>query len=427
MKISIAGFCPLFFIALLFLYSPISMAKAEILDEERQATYQQLEIFSSVLSILQENYVEEIDTKEVITGAINGLLFSLDPHSSYLSPDGFREIQEETKGSFSGIGIEVTIKNELLTIVSPIADTPADKAGLRAKDVIIAIDGEKTRKMGGFEAIKKLRGAVGSEVRITIHRQGWESPRDFTLKRGMIPLHSVRGDFISPGFAHIRITNFQSHTAADFKLRLDAMAKNHPIEGLILDLRNNPGGLLQQAVIVTDTFLSEGVIVSTKGRRSDQNNIYRAKANSQDLTFPMVVLVNEGSASASEIVAGALKAHKRAIIIGTRTFGKGSVQTIIPLADGAGLRMTTARYYTPDGQSIQAVGIEPDVEVPFIACTPEMGQAPKKLSEADLKNHLMQPKKSPEKNALRDKIKEDNQLRSAYNILKSLQLLVKNS
>jgi carboxyl-terminal processing protease len=427
---------PLLLCCLFFNHS----AYAEISQADREVTYKQLEIFSNVLSILQENYVEEIDTKTAVNGAVRGLLFSLDPHSSYLPPESFKELQEETRGSFSGIGIEVTIKNDFLTIVSPIADTPADKAGLKANDIILEIDGEKTKNMGPYEAIEKLRGPAGSEVTISIHREGWDELKKMTLKREDIPIQSVKAEFLSTGVVYSRITKFQSHTANEFKTKMQALRSEHQIDGLILDLRNNPGGLLHQAVSVADIFLDNGKIVYTKGRRADQNTVFSAHANSDKRQYPLVILVNEGSASAAEIVAGAIQAHKRGIIVGTQTFGKGSVQTIIPLPDGAGLRMTTATYYTPDDRSIQALGITPDVEVPFVPCiTPEKPKAKKKtLKEADLTNHL--PVKAPEDDekedekqndeaddektvdALEQRLQQDNQLRSAYNIIRSLYL-----
>lgn len=411
----------------LFFNSPVC---AEISQAESEATYKQLEIFSNVLSILQENYVEEIDSKAALNGAIRGLLFSLDPHSSYLPPESFKELQDETKGSFSGIGIEVTIKNDYLTIVSPIADTPADKAGLKANDIILEINGEKTKNMGSYEAIEKLRGPAGSEVTISIHREGWDELKKMTLKREDIPIQSIKAEFLSPGIVYSRITKFQSHTSNEFKNKLQEMKGEHQISGLILDLRNNPGGLLHQAVSVADIFLDKGKIVYTKGRRADQNTVFSAHANVDKRQYPIVVLVNEGSASAAEIVAGAIQAHKRGIIVGTQTFGKGSVQTIIPLPDGAGLRMTTATYYTPDDRSIQALGITPDVEVPFVpGITPEAaGKEKKILKEADLTNHLPLTIQEDETNAdkavdeLEKRLQQDNQLRSAYNIIKSLSL-----
>jgi len=401
---------------------------ADLSQSDREATYKQLEVFSNVLSILQENYVEEIDTKNVINGAIRGLLFSLDPHSSYLPPDSFNELQEETRGSFSGIGIEVSIKNDLLTIVTPIDDTPAARAGLKANDIIVEIDGEKTKAMSPYDAIQKLRGQSGSEVTITIHREGWDDLKKFTIKREIIPIQSVRAEFLSPGFVYTRITKFQSHTSNDFKAKVGQLEKQQPILGLILDLRSNPGGLLQQAVAIADYFLDEGIIVYTKGRRADQNTVFSAHPSSEEHHYPLVVLVNEGSASAAEIVAGAIQAHKRGIIVGAQTFGKGSVQTIIPLPDGAGLRMTTAKYYTPDDRSIQALGITPDVEVPFIPCVaPE--KAKKTVKEADLKNHLPSVEEPEEEEdlekdqtKLEEKLQTDNQLRTGFNILKSLNL-----
>ena len=401
---------------------------AEISQKEKEATYQQLEIFSNVLSILQENYVEEINAQEVLNGAIRGLLFSLDPHSSYMPPQSFQDLQEETKGSFSGIGIEVTIKNDLLTVVSPIADTPADKAGLKANDTIIEIDGVNTKNLGPYEAIKQLRGPEGTEVTISIHREGWDNLKAITLKREIIPIQSVKAEFLSPGFIYTRITNFQSHTTDDYKAKINKLRLKHKIKGVILDLRNNPGGLLNQAISIADIFLNKGTIVYTKGRREDQNNVYVAHDNgeSEKKMYPLVVLVNEGSASASEIVAGAIQAHKRGIIVGTQTFGKGSVQTIIPLPDGAGLRMTTAKYYTPDNRSIQALGITPDVEIPFIACAPkeDLSSKTKLLKEADLENHLpgLPEKEKAADTILEKQLQADNQLRTAYNILKSLNL-----
>jgi carboxyl-terminal processing protease len=407
---------------------------AEVTGDDKVVTYKQLEIFSNVLSILQENYVEPLDTQEVINGAIQGMLFSLDPHSTYLPPESFKELQEDTSGSFSGIGIEVTIKDDQLTIVSPIADTPAARAGLKANDIIVEIEGVKTKDLDYYEAIKQFRGLAGSEITITIQRQGWSEPRKVTLKRDLIPVESVKAERLSPGLAYFLITNFQNHTSGDFKKKFDDLNKVEKIEGLILDLRNNPGGLLNQAVRISDLFLKSGVIVSTRGRRQENNVTFNAHVNSDDIHVPLIVVVNEGSASASEIVAGAIQDNKRGIIVGTRTFGKGSVQTIVPLPDGAGLKMTTARYYTPDNRSIQALGIMPDVEIPFIACAePQDNTAngKKYIKEADLDNHLpgqseaKQAGERQEQEMVNSKLLEDNQLRSAYNILKSLNLFSK--
>ncbi|MDD3815732.1 MAG: S41 family peptidase [Desulfocapsaceae bacterium] len=424
---------------------------AEISEVERQSTYQQLETFANVLSILQENYVDDIDAKKVMEGAISGMLLSLDPHSSYLKPEDFKELQEETEGSFSGIGIEVSIEEGILTVVSPIEETPADRAGLKAKDLIIKIDGEPTQSITPIDAIKKLRGPKGSKVILSIHREGWEELKDFTLIRDTIPLHSVKDSFLEPGLAYIRITNFQSQTTKEVKDALQKLQKEHPINGLILDLRNNPGGLLDQAVSVTDIFLDDGLVVYTKGRVREQNMTFQAHSNGGKNLFPLVVLVNEGSASASEIVTGAIQDHKRGIIVGTKTFGKGSVQTILPLPEGAGLRMTTARYYTPNGRSIQATGITPDVVVPFVSSdnTDKKSKPTVALKEADLKNHIPNPNQAQEPAQTPEPLKEqeqppillnepgntekpagniaillekDNQLRSALNILKSLKI-----
>jgi carboxyl-terminal processing protease len=363
---------------------------AEISQKERQSTYQQLETFANVLSILQENYVDEINARKVMEGAISGMLLSLDPHSSYLKPEDFKELQEETEGSFSGIGIEVTIEEGVLTVVAPIEGTPAGRAGLKAKDKIIKIDGELTQNMNPMDAIKKLRGPQGTQVILAVHREGWKELKDFTLTRETIPLHSVKEAFLEPGLAYIRITNFQSQTTKEVKDALQKLQAQLPINGLILDLRNNPGGLLDQAVSVTDIFLDGGLVVYTKGRVQEQNMTFHAHGNGGKNLFPLVVLVNEGSASASEIVTGAIQDHKRGVVVGAKTFGKGSVQTILPLPEGAGLRMTTARYYTPSGRSIQATGITPDVIVPSDNKNGK-GRSSVSIKEADLKNHISNP------------------------------------
>lgn len=420
----------LFMFVFLFTLLNSFQAAAEISQEEREKTYRQLEVFANVLSILQDNYVEEIDTDDIVDGAIKGLLYTLDPHSAYLEPEGFKELQEETQGQFSGIGIEITIKDGILTIISPIEGTPAAKADLRAHDIIVEINGLKTKEMGAMEAIKKLRGPKGSEVTISVYRDGWPEPKTFNLVRDIIPLHSVKSFFIAPTLAYTRVTNFQSRTTSDYKKELRNLQKEGQIKGLILDLRNNPGGLLSQAVSLSDTFLNEGLIVSTRGRTEEQNMSFRAHMGEEAASVPLIVLVNEGSASASEIVAGALQAHKRGIIVGTQTFGKGSVQTIIPLPSGAGLRVTTARYYTPDGKSIQALGITPDVEVPYVPYQDSSAgdTQSERIREADLPNHIESYDKKNQEAVLtqpeeiKQRIREDNQLRTALNILKSLNL-----
>jgi carboxyl-terminal processing protease len=361
-----------------------------------QDTYQSLEAFSNVLNLVQENYVEEVDSQKAIEGAIKGMLNTLDPHSSYMKPDDFKELQVETQGSFTGIGIEITMKDNILTVVSPIEGTPAFAKGLKAGDKIVKIGDEPTQDMSLMEAVKRLRGPKGSEVTISIHRKGWPDLKEITLIRDIIPIHSIKAKLLEPGYAYIRIINFQAQTTTDFKKAFADLGKEGKVKGLIVDLRNNPGGLLDQSVKIADIFINEGVIVSTKGRIKEQNSVFYARDNSPKYTFPVVVLVNEGSASASEIVAGALQDHKKAVIIGAQTFGKGSVQTIIPMDSGAGLRLTTARYYTPSGRSIQATGITPDI----IVASPtsmsveaddkdeEQNKKPKYLREKDLKHHI---------------------------------------
>ena len=430
---------PLLFLILSLFITHASISQAGISQDQREATYRQLEIFANVLSILQENYIEEINADNTIEGAISGMLLSLDPHSSYLTADDFNELQEETRGSFSGIGIEITIRDGILTVISPIEGTPADKAGLQAKDLIVKINGEPTKNMPSMEASKQLRGPKGSEVTISVYRDGWQDLKEFTLVRDIISLHSVNGHFLEPGFAYVRITNFQAQTTKDLKETLAELEGEGQIKGLILDLRNNPGGLLDQAISVSDIFLEEGLVVYTTGRIPEQNMTFQAHANNGKNLYPLVILVNEGSASASEIVAGAIQDHKRGVIVGTQTFGKGSVQTILPMPGGSGLRLTTARYYTPNGRSIQATGIVPDVEVPHIPYVEQKKEErilPDFVREADLKNHILNREESgddssnskgknetkEEKNSVKNRLKKDNQLRSGLNILKSLNL-----
>ncbi len=400
----------------------------------REETYKNLEVFSNVLMLLQEHYVDTIDPHEVISGAINGMLTSLDPHSSYMVPDDFKELQEETHGSFSGIGIEITIRDGILTVVSPIEDTPAYVEGLEAGDQIIQIEGEPTKNMTLMDAVKRLRGKKGTSVTISIFRLGWQELKEFSIVRGEIPVHSVKSTELRPGLLYIRISNFQANTTPELLDALRDQEDKMPISGLILDLRNNPGGLLDQSVKVADVFLNNGVIVSTKGRKKDQDMVFEAYMNDEKYQFPMIVLVNGGSASASEIVAGALQDHNRAIVLGTETFGKGSVQTIIPMPDGAGLRLTTAKYYTPSGDSIQATGIKPDIVVSFIPTNAEKEakqNGPARLREKDLPNHFENDKKESNKKETKEdkekieiekRLQNDNQLRTALYILKGLAI-----
>jgi carboxyl-terminal processing protease len=326
-----------------------------------EETYGTLKVFSEVLTLVGNNYVDTTESKELIYGAIRGMLTTLDPHSSFMPPDVYKEMQIETQGSFGGLGIEITVRDRHLTIVAPIDGTPADHAGLETGDSIVRIDGEPTKDMTLMEAVRKLRGPKGSKVTITILRNGRE-PFDVTVTRDIIEVHSVRVSDLGDGIGYIRLTSFQERTKGDLE---DALTKlrESGMRGLILDLRNNPGGLLSQAVQVADLFLKKGqLIVYTEGRAKNQNlRFVDEQDNLQD--FPMVVVVNRGSASASEIVAGALQDHQRAVLVGTPTFGKGTVQTVIPLNDGSGLRLTTARYFTPKRRAIDGVGMTPDIVV----------------------------------------------------------------
>ncbi len=395
---------------------------------EEDTTYQKLKIFSDVLDIVQENYVEEVKPDELIYGAIKGMLNTLDPHSTFLPPDEYQELQMDTTGSFSGIGIEITIRDGILTVVSPIEGTPAYNAGLKAGDKIIKVEGQLTKSMTLRDAVKEIRGERGTKVTLTIMREGMTELRDYTIIRDIIPLISIRSNTIEPGYGYVRITNFRENTDHDLEAALKKLESQEvPLKGLIVDLRNNPGGLLEQAVRVADDFLDSGLIVYTDGKQKDKGMKFLAKKNKIQRKYPMVVLVNEGSASASEIVAGALQDHKRALILGTRTFGKGSVQTIIPLKDGSAVRLTTSQYYTPNGNSIQAKGIVPDIEVKA-SMYPKPNEIPKRhvIREEDLERHIEGEEISKEaQEALAEEIEKDVQLSSALHLLKSWEVFSK--
>jgi carboxyl-terminal processing protease len=323
--------------------------------------YDTLKVFSEVLTLVRHNYVESTDSRELIFGAIRGMLEALDPHSSFMPPDLYKEMQIETQGSFGGLGIEITVRERYLTVVAPIDGTPADRAGIVAGDRIIRIDGVPTKDMTLVDAVRKLRGPKGTPVTITILREG-QDPFDVTVTRDIIEVHSVRTSDLGEGIGYVRLISFQERTSRDLQEELKAL-REKGMRGLVLDLRNNPGGLLTQAVQIADLFLEKGkLIVYTEGRAKSQNlSFVDQHDNPQD--FPMVVLVNKGSASASEIVAGALQDHQRAVVVGTQTFGKGTVQTVIPLNDGSGLRLTTAKYFTPNKRAIDGAGLTPDIVV----------------------------------------------------------------
>jgi carboxyl-terminal processing protease len=371
------------------------------------ATYEQLRLFTEVLSIVQNQYVDEVAPKDLIYNAIKGTLRGLDPHSSFLDPDSYREMQVETSGSFGGLGIEITLRDDVLTVVAPIEGTPAYRAGLQPGDKIVKIDGLVTKDMQLPDAVKKMRGKPGSKVTISIVREGWTEAHDFEIQREQIRVHSVRSQDLGSGIGYIKLRQFQEQTAHDLDAALEKFSKGE-FKGLILDLRNNPGGLLTSAVEVSEKFVDDGkLVVYTEGRVRNQNMRFSAHAKHAYNALPMVVLVNQGSASASEIVAGALQDYGRAIVVGTQTFGKGSVQTIIPLSDGSGLRLTTAKYFTPKGRSIHGKGITPDIVV----------ELPKEPATS--------PKEKPPAPSLdpMEDLKKDVQLQRGLDVLKAMRII----
>jgi carboxyl-terminal processing protease len=401
--------------------------------------YESIEMFTDVLSIVKKSYVEEVDTKKLIYGAINGMLASLDPHSSFMPPDMFKELKIDTKGEFGGLGIEITIKDGMLTVISPIEDTPAFKAGIKANDQILKINDKFTKDMTIMDAVKMMRGPKGTKVTITVMRDGFEKPKEFTLTRDIIQVKSVKFKMLEGGIGYVRVAQFQEKTDEYLAKALKTLKEENKgeLKGLVLDLRNDPGGLLDQAVKVSDHFVENGLIVYTEGREPDSKMKFSASKGSKEPNYPMVVLVNSGSASASEIVAGALQDHNRAVIMGTQTFGKGSVQTIIPLSEDSGLRLTTARYYTPKGRSIQAKGIVPDITVEQVDLQTSEKKPSMHIREKDLDHHFEpEDKQSEEKSngKVKDKdkdkdkdkkteVKVDDQLKTDYQLIRALDLL----
>jgi len=365
-------------------------------------TYENIEVFTNVLAIVQKNYVDPVTTKQLIDGAITGMLNALDPHSAYLPPEMYKELQVDTRGSFGGLGIEITTRNNVLTVVSPIEDTPAYRSGVKSGDQIIKIEDEFTKDMPLVEAVKKMRGPKGTKIHITLRREGIPNLIELTLTREVIKIQSVKFRLLEKGYGYLRLTQFQERTDDDLQKALVSLEKENggPLGGLVLDLRNNPGGLLTQAVKVADEFIDSGLVVYTDGRLENQKQKYFAHKAGSHSDFPMIVLVNGGSASASEIVAGALQDHKRALVLGTQTFGKGSVQTILPLEENAAIRLTTARYYTPNGRSIQATGITPDIVVDnsVIQAKAEGGPNFPAIREENLPRHF-QHKGKPQESA----------------------------
>lgn len=403
--------------------------------------YLNLQIFAKVLNIVQQYYVEPVDTQKLIYGGIKGMLRELDPHTNFLPPDVYKEFESETSGEFGGIGIEISVEDGLLTIISPIEDTPAWKAGILPGDKIVEIDGTSTKGMSLVDAAQKMKGKNGEKIKLGIMRDAFEEPKVFTIKRDVVKIKSVKFIDLGEGYAYFRLTSFIENSAKDLKkLLIDYKARNNGIKGIVLDLRRNPGGLLDQAIQISDLFLDKGIIVSTIGRDKSKKEVTEVKSKSAYTGFPMVVLINEYSASASEIVAGALKDNKRALVMGQRSFGKGSVQSVVKMGDGSGLKLTVARYYTPNGVSIQAEGITPDVEVEDLAM--ENGEKTGKRlvrRESDIQGHLLgeaekealkkaKDEKSvewwkkfnaKEKSEKSDVLAKDYQVLQAYNYLKA--------
>jgi len=372
--------------------------------------YEDLNLFTSVLNLVRKNYVEPVDERDLIEGAVRGMLQALDPHSSYLSPDVYKEMQIDTRGEFAGLGIEIAKRQGgFIEVIAPIEGTPAERAGIRARDRIVGIcptdkpdswqePCRGTKGMTLVEAVKLMRGRKGTRITIQIDREEFETPQPYTIVRDTVKIVSVDGELLEPGYGYVRLRAFQERTGRDLREFLDALREQAggELRGLVLDLRDNPGGLLDQAVAVADLWLRDGLVVYTKGRVESQRHEFQAHGEDTEGGYPMVVLVNAGTASASEIVAGALQDHSRALVLGTRSFGKGSVQTIIPLEDGSGLRLTTALYYTPGDRSIQEVGIEPDIVVEAIDPSDARREARRRLRERDLEGHFTQEQADPQ-------------------------------
>jgi carboxyl-terminal processing protease len=399
-------------------------------------TYGNLKVFTEILSLVQSNYVDETNSKDLMYGAIKGMLDTLDPHTSFMPPEAFKEMQVETHGSFGGLGIEITVKDRLLTVVAPIEGTPADRAGIQPGDRIVKIEGQVTKDMTLMEAVRHLRGPKGTKVSLTILREGQTEPLDVTLVRETIEIHSVRNKDLGDGIYYVRISSFQDRTTRDLE-RAAEQARKLGSTAMILDLRNDPGGLLNQAVSVSEMFLDKGqLIVYTKGRSQNQDLRFTADPDPSNSfpKVPTVVLVNGGSASASEIVAGALQDWKRAVLLGTKTFGKGSVQTVIPLSDGSGLRLTTAKYFTPQGRSIHGTGITPDivVELPRVETTaqrrPDRADQSTAPAERPREQRIGEQEGQGVEIGRRDivNVEKDVQLQRAMELLKAMRILENN-
>lgn len=424
-------------------------------SETKQDRYKNLELFQKVLHFIETNYVEEVNNEELIHGAIKGMMATLDPHSNFLPPEVFKDMKIDTSGKFGGLGIEIGIKDGVLTIISPIEDTPAWRAGLKPLDRIVKINGESTKGLTLIEAVSKMRGKKGSKVIVSIYRRGFKKTKNVTVVRDIVKIRSVKSEMLEPGIGYVRLSSFNENAASDIKKAMMRIEKKKKLTGLVLDLRNNPGGLLDQAVEVSSLFLKEGVVVSTIGRDKDQKEVKHVRKGYTRTEFPIAILVNSATASAAEIVAGALQDHHRAVIMGEGTFGKGSVQTVIELGRDMGLKLTIARYYTPSGRSIQGEGVYPDIfldqyDSKLLAKARIKGNG---MREKDLKGHIKGKKKKEKEEfsleelttlgqkkkddkdgdadedmtPMRYEPKEDYQVKEALNYLKSYDIFKKLS
>ncbi|WP_075180307.1 S41 family peptidase [Neptunomonas phycophila] len=414
-------------LALGLIASPVIHAQeaASQAEEAKTLPLEELRRFSEVFDRIKQAYVEPVDDAKVLEDAIRGMISGLDPHSGYLEPDAFEELQEHTSGEFGGVGVEISQEDGFIRVITPIDDTPAKKAGVKAGDLITRIDGESLQNISIDETISRMRGEAGTKIVLTIIREGEQKPLEITVVRDIIKVTSVKSRLLGDGYGYVRITQFQSNSGADLKKALKKLQNEQPLTGLVLDLRNNPGGVLQAAVEVVDAFVDEGMIVYTEGRVASADIKFTATKAMAVPDVPIVVLINSGSASASEIVAGALQDQKRAVIMGTTSFGKGSVQTVLPLSDNRALKLTTARYFTPSGRSIQAQGIVPDVVVEEAELKAlGVSRFPK---ESDLTGHLEngQGEVVDEELAAASKglAERDYQLYEALNLLKALSIV----
>ena len=414
-------------IAALLLTAALGFAKAHAVEDisnESRLPLEDLQLFVQIFDQIRTAYVEEVDDATLFDNAIEGLLGGLDPHSSYLNESDFDDLQESTTGEFGGLGIEVGMEGGLIRVIAPIDDTPAYRAGIQTGDLIIKLDDSAVQGMNLREAIELMRGAKGSSIVLTVLREGVDAPLEFTIVRDIIKVKSVRNEMLEDGIGYVRIAQFQTDTGAQFRAALEKMASaEEPLRGLVIDLRNNPGGLLPAAIEAADALLDDGLIVYTEGRIPSANIKFRATPGDVAANVPVVVIINNGSASAAEILAGALQDHQRAIIIGTQSFGKGSVQTVLPLKDGKAIKLTTARYFTPSGNSIQAQGIKPDIVV--APAQIKVLEEDKGISEANLAGHLKNGKegsKSTKRKSAKSTLADDNQLYEAVNILKGIAI-----